>query len=67
LKIQGPLGQENGLKGIKREDRRKSRKKSKSQKLDHPVCQTELSGFPKTDRVRVGFEILFVWEIFGHI
>jgi hypothetical protein len=57
FKIQGVLKQENGLKCIRDQDRRKSSKKPKSQKSDHLVCQTGVSDFPRIDRVRVGFEI----------
>jgi hypothetical protein len=44
-----------GTKIEENQGRSRSRKK-----LDHQVCQTGLFGFPRTDRVRVGFEILFV-------
>jgi hypothetical protein len=49
------------------QERRKSNKKPKSQTSDHPVYQTGLSSFPRIDRVRVGFEILFVYERFDCI
>jgi hypothetical protein len=50
----------DALQIAQQNDRRISGNKLKSQKLDHPVCQNGVSGFPITDRVRVGFEILFV-------
>jgi hypothetical protein len=32
----------------------------KPQKLDHPVFDTGVSSFSRTDRVRLGFEVYFV-------
>jgi hypothetical protein len=57
LKIQTVLKQEKGKKASRDQDRIKSSKKPKSQKPDHPVCQTGVSDFFRTNRVRVGFEI----------
>jgi hypothetical protein len=56
LKIHDVLKHGKKLKSIRDQDRRKSSKKSKSQKLDHPVCETGVSDLSRTDRVRVGFE-----------
>jgi hypothetical protein len=51
LKIQGVLKIDNRLNGIKDQDKRKSSKKPKLQKPYHPVCQTKLFGFSRTDRI----------------
>jgi hypothetical protein len=59
LKIQCVLKQVGGKKASRDQDGLKSSKKLKSQKLDHPVCQIRLSDFPRIDRVRLGFEIIF--------
>jgi hypothetical protein len=48
LKIQGVLKQEGGLKGIKGSRWTKIKQEIKVTKMDHPVCQTGLSGFPRT-------------------
>jgi hypothetical protein len=40
-----------GSKASRDQDRRKSSKKLKLQKSDHPDCQTGVSGFPRIDRV----------------
>jgi hypothetical protein len=57
LEAKGISSVEKGNKASRNEDRRNSSLEVKSQKLDHPVWDSGLSDFSRTDIVRVGFEI----------
>jgi hypothetical protein len=52
-----PMDQERGNSSLK----------SKPQQPDGPILDFEWPGFPRIDRVRLGFKIYFVLEIFSHI
>jgi hypothetical protein len=58
---------EKGSKSSSDQDKGSSSPKLKLQKSEHPVWNSGLSGFPKIDRVRLGFEIWFVLERFSRI
>jgi hypothetical protein len=47
-------------KESRNQDGRNPSQKLRSQKPDCLVLDTRVSGFPRTDRVRVGFEIYFL-------
>jgi hypothetical protein len=57
LKIQDVLRHGKGLKGIKELIWKKSKLEAEVAKTGCPFLDIGVSGFPRTDRVRVGFEI----------
>jgi hypothetical protein len=57
LKIQGVLRNKKGLESVKKPRWKKSSQKPKPQKPDRPVLDIRVFDFPRTDRVRLGFDI----------